>query len=202
VKLLVQIINELLDEVHGSSWFSSLDLRVGFHQILLKPGEEYKIAFQTHLGHFEFRVMAFGLTGALGIFQRAMNTTLQPVLRKCALVFFDDILIYSATFEDHLKHLQQVLELLVDDQWKVKLSKCTFAQNQVTYLGHVINENGVGTNPEKIAVIANWRTPQSVKELRSFLGLAGYYRKFVRHFGIISQPLTNLLKKGVLFIWT
>jgi hypothetical protein len=117
-------------------------------------------------------------------------------------VFFDDILIYSATFEDHLKHLQQVLELLAVDQWKVKLSKCTFAQNQVAYLGHVISENGVATNPKKIPAIANWPIPQSGKELGSFLGLVGCYRKFVRHFGIISQPLTNLLKKGVLFIWT
>jgi hypothetical protein len=95
---------------------------------LLKPGEEFKIAFQTHMGHFEFRVMAFRLTGASGPFQRAMNTTLQPVLRKCALVFFDDILVYNSTFEDHLQHLQQVFELLDVDQWKIKLSKCSFAQ--------------------------------------------------------------------------
>jgi hypothetical protein len=105
-KYLVSIIDELLDELHGASWFSSLDLMLGFPQILLKPGEEYKTAFQTHLGHFDFRVMTFGLTGALGTYERAMNTTLQHVLRKSALVFFDDIFIYSATSEDHLRHLQ------------------------------------------------------------------------------------------------
>jgi hypothetical protein len=126
-KYPMPIINELLDELHGASWFSSLDLRAGFHQILLKPGEEFKTTFQTHLGHFEFRVMAFGLTGALGTFQRAMNTTLQPILRRRALVFFDDILIYSASFEDLVKHLQQVFELLSTNQWKIKLSKCSFA---------------------------------------------------------------------------
>jgi hypothetical protein len=105
-KYLVSIIDELLDELHGASWLSSLDLRAGFHQILLKPGEEYKTTFQTHLGHFDFRVMTFGLTGAPGTYERAMNTTLQHVLRKSALVFFDDIFIYSATSEDHLRHLQ------------------------------------------------------------------------------------------------
>jgi hypothetical protein len=105
-KYPILIIDELLDELHGASWFSNLDLRAGFHEIVLKPKEEFKIAFQTHVGHYEFRVMAFGLTGAPIAFQRALNTTLQPLLRKCTLVFFDDILIYSATYEDHLKHLQ------------------------------------------------------------------------------------------------
>jgi hypothetical protein len=201
-KYPVPILDELLDELHGASWFSSLDLRAGFHQIFLKPGEEYKIAFQTHLGHFEFRVMAFGLTGAPDTFQRAMNTTLQPILRNCALVFFDDILIYSATFDDHLKHLQQVLEPLAADQWKVKLSKCTFAQNQVAYLGHVISKDGVATNLERISAIASWLIPHNAKELISFLGLVGYYSKFVRHIWIISQSLTSLLKKGLLLVWT
>jgi hypothetical protein len=116
-KYPMPIIDKLLDELHGASWFSSLDLRAGFHQILLRPGEEFKTAFQTHLGHFEFRVMTFGLIGAPGTFQRAMNTTLNPVLRRCALVFFDDILVYSASFEDHFKHLQQVFELLAADQY-------------------------------------------------------------------------------------
>jgi hypothetical protein len=101
-----------------------------------------------------------------------------------------------------LKHLQQIFELLVADQCKIKLSKCSFAQNQVSYLGHAISKQGVATNPNKISDIARWPTPQNTKELRSFLGLAGYYRKFVRHFGVISQPLNNLLKKGSLFLWT
>jgi hypothetical protein len=197
-KYPVPIIDELLDELHGACWFSSLDLRAGFHQILLKPGEEFKTTFQTHIGHFEFKVMAFGLTEAPGTFQRAMNTTLAPVLRKCALVFFDDILVYSATLDDHLRHLQQVFELLEVDQWKIKLSKCTFAQNQVSYLGHLISIHGVATNSSKITAIADWPAPKNIKELRSFLGLAGYYRKFVKNFGIICRPLTQLLKKDYL----
>eukprot|EP00267_Zea_mays_P041848 XP_020393779.1 uncharacterized protein LOC103628713 [Zea mays] len=201
-KYPVPVIDELLDELFGASWFSILDLRAGFHQILLKDGEAHKTAFQTHLGHYEFRVMAFGLTGAPGTFQKAMNHTLAPLLRKCALVFFDDILVYSASLAEHISHLEQVFDLLSADAWKVKFSKCKFAQQQVSYLGHVVSSKGVSTDPVKIEAIAHWPEPSCVKELRSFLGLAGYYRKFIRHFGVICQPLTALLKKGVLYIWT
>lgn len=201
-KYPVPIIDELLDELFGAAWFSILDLRAGFHQILLKDGEAHKTAFQTHVGHYEFRVMAFGLTGAPGTFQRAMNHTLAPLLRKCVLVFFDDILIYSATLTDHVRHLQQVFELLDRAQWKVKMSKCSFAQNKVSYLGHVVSSQGVATDPTKVQAVADWPTPTCLKELRSFLGLAGYYRKFIRHFGVICKPLTVLLKKGSLFVWT
>lgn len=201
-KYPVPIIDELLDELFGAAWFTILDLRAGFHQILMKEGDEYKTAFQTHVGHFKFRVMPFGLTGAPGTFQRAMNNTLAPLLRKCALVFFDDILVYSPTMEDHLNHLHQVFQLLDREQWKVKLSKCSFAQRKVAYLGHVVSAEGVATDPLKINAITQWPVPNSVKELRSFLGLAGYYRKFIKHFGVICQPLTALLKKGVLFVWT
>lgn len=168
----------------------------------MKSGEEFKTAFQTHFGQYKFRVMSFGLTGAPSTFQDAMNTTLKPYLRKFVLVFFDDILIYSTTLEEHLVHLRCVFNLLSKDQWKLKLSKCSFAQTEIAYLGHVISANGVGTDPAKLDSIARWPTPASVKELRSFLGLAGYYRRFVRHFGLISKPLTNLLKKSSLFVWT
>jgi hypothetical protein len=154
------------------------------------------------LGHFEFRVMTFGLTGAPGTFQKVMNTTLAPVLRKFVLVCFDDILAYSKTFQEHVQHLHHVFDLLAADQWNIKLSKCSFAQNQVSYLGHVISSQGVATDLAKVAAILVRPMPQNTKELRSFLGLAEYYRKFVIHFRVISQPLTNLLKKGSLFFWT
>jgi hypothetical protein len=120
-----------------------------------------------------------------------MNVTLGPLLRKCVLVFFDDILVYSTTLQEHALHLQHVLTLLKQDQWQVNLSKYSFAQRQIDYLGHVISEKGVSTDPMKIAAITQWPTPQNIKELRSFLGLAGYYRKFVKHFGLISKPLLN-----------
>ena len=198
----IPITDELLDELAHASWFTSLDLRAGFHQIRMKPGEEYKTAFQTHMGMFEFRVMPFGLTGALGTFQAAMNSSLAPFLRKFVLVFFDDILIYSSTLTKHLQHLRMVFEVLLKDEWKIKLSKCSFAQTQISYLGHTISAQGVGTDPKKVQAITEWPTPANAKELRSFLGLAGYYKKFVKHFGIISKPLTELLKKNTIFIWT
>lgn len=201
-KYPVPVFDQLMDELSHACWFSKLDLKAGYHQILLKAGEEYKTAFQTHIGHFEFRVMAFGLTGAPNTFLEAMNSTLKPVLRRCALVFFDDILIYSSTFEDHLLHLAEVLGLLLKDHWKVKLSKCDFAQQQISYLGHIISAQGVSTDPAKIQAIEQWPVPTSAKELRSFLGLAGFYRKFVRNFGMISRPLFNLLKKNSVFVWT
>ena len=146
--------------------------------------------------------MPFGLSGAPATFQKAMNTTLSPLLRKCVLVFFDDILIYSKSYEEHLEHVKLVLQLLARDHWQVKLSKCIFAKRQVSYLGHVISQEGVSTDPSKVQAILRWPIPANVKELRGFLGLAGYYRKFVKHFGVIAKPLTELLKKGAIFMWT
>jgi hypothetical protein len=201
-KYPLPVIDELLDELAGSHWFSKLDLRAGYHQIRLAPGEEYKTAFQTHNGHYEFRVMAFGLTGAPATFQFAMNASLAPVLRKFALVFFDDILIYSQTYEQHLDHVNQVLTILQRDKWQVKLSKCAFAQQKIAYLGHVISAEGVATDTTKIETVKSLPRPANQKEVRGFLGLSGYYRKFIRHYAIISQPLTALLKKGSLFVWT
>jgi len=193
---------DLLDELAHAKWFSVLDLRAGFNQIRLALGEEYKTAFQTHWGQFEYSVMSFGLTDAPNTFQGAMNITLRPLLRKCVIVLFDDILVFSSSLADHLCHLRQVLDLLSQDQWQVKLSKCRFAQQSIAYLGHVISVVGVATDPSKVKSIHKWPVPTNSKQLHSFLGLAGYYRKFVRHFAILARPLTNLLKKGTLFIWT
>lgn len=179
-----------------------MDLRSGYHQIRLAPGEEYKTAFQTHLGHYEFTVVSFGLTGAPNTFQFAMYDTLSPGNRKYVIVFFDDILVFSATFKEHLLHLRSVLQLLAKHQWRVKMSKCAFAQRQVGYLGHIISEAGVYTDPSKITAIETWPTPTNVKEVHSSLGLTGYYRKFIRNYGIICSSLTALLKKGVVFRWS
>jgi hypothetical protein len=191
----VPIIDEFFDELRGASWFSSLDLCSGFHQIPMHPKDCFKTAFQTHNGHYEFRVMSFGLTGAPHSFQKAMNSTLAPLLRKCALVFFDDILVYSSSLQEHVNHLSQVLQLLRQDQWRVKRSKCSFVVREIAYLGYIISSAGVATCPDKVKAVADWHVPSNAKELRSFLGLAGYYRKFVHHLGIISRPLTDLLKR-------
>jgi hypothetical protein len=154
-KYPVPVFDQLVDELAHANWFSTLDLRVGFHQILLQPGEEPKSAFQTHVGQYEFQVMAFGLTGAPGTFQGVMNSTLALGLRKFVVVFFNDILVYSRTFEEHLDHLTQVFRWLAKDQWKIKLSKCKFAQQEIFYLGHIISECGVATDPAKIQAISS-----------------------------------------------
>ena len=201
-KYPVPIIEDLLDELHGAKWFSKLDWRAGYHQIRLAEGDEHKTAFQTHSGHFEFLVMSIGMAGGPATFIEAMQDTLQPLNRVCVLSFFDDILVFSKSLEDHVEHLCQVFELLQRDQWKIKLSKCSFGQQQLSYLGHVVSSEGVATEPSKITAVQNWPTPNDVKEVRRFLGLAGYYRRFVRHFGIIARPLFNLLKKGTPFVCT
>jgi len=152
-KFPIPVFDELVDELAGASWFSTLDLNSGFHQIRMKAGEEFNTAFQTHFGHFEFKVMSFGLCGAPASFQGAMNSMLKPLLRKCVMVFFDDILVYSSSFEDHLAHLRAVFQLLANDQWKVKLSKCTFAQRQIAYLVHIISVEGVSTDSRKVEAV-------------------------------------------------
>ena len=168
----------------------------------MQPGEEHKTAFSTHAGHYEFTVVPFGLSGAPGTFQGALNVTLTPLLRNCIIVFFDDILVYSSSYEEHLQHLQQVLDLLAKDHWVVKLKKCQFAKQEIHYLGHVLSGGGVHTDPAKVTIVQEWPQPANVHELRGFLDLAGFYRKFVRNFAVIAKPLTNLLKKHTLFVWT
>lgn len=198
----VPIIEEILDELAGARWFSKLDLRAGYHQIRLAPGEEHKTAFQTHFGHFAFKVVPFGLAGAPPAFLGAMNTTLHPVLRVCAMVFFDDIVVFSASYSLHLQHLREVFALLRKDKWVVKRSKCEFARRELNYLDHMISKVGVSMNKSKISEVAAWPTPTSVKEVRAFLWLAGYYRHFIHHFGTIARPLTQLLRKNTPFHWT
>lgn len=201
-KYPLPLIEDLLDELHGAQWFTSLDLCSGFYQIRMAKGEEFKTAFQTHHDHFEYNVMPYGVTGGPATFQAVMNIILEPLLRKCVVVFIDDILIYSKSWEDHLKHIQEVLSILQQHKFHVKLTKCSFAKQQLAYLGHIVSIKGVATDPLKIKTVQDWPQPQNVKDVRSFLGMVDYYRRFVPQFGLLSKPLTDLLRKGTIFVWT
>jgi hypothetical protein len=170
----ISVFDQLMDELGLAKWFSILDLHYGYHQIRLQAGEEFKTSFSTHAGHYEFTVVPFGLSGAPGTFQGAMNSTLAPLLRICVVVFFDDILVYSRTYEEHIVHLREVLNLLAKDQWIVKLKKCHFVQQEIHYLGHILSGNDIRTDPDKVAAVSNWLQPTSTRELCGFLGLAGF----------------------------
>lgn len=161
----ILVFDQLVDELGSAAWFSILDLHSRYHQIRLQSGEEFKTTFSTHAGHYEFTVVPFGLSGAPCTFQGAMNSTLAPLLKKCVVVFFDDILIYSRTYEEHIEHLRAMLTLLEKDHWIVKLTKRRFAQQEIHYLGHILSAQGIHTDPDKVVAVSTWPQPTSTKEL-------------------------------------
>ncbi|GJS62819.1 reverse transcriptase domain-containing protein [Tanacetum coccineum] len=189
-------IDDLFDQLQGLRYFSKIDLRSGYHQLRVYEDDIPKTAFRTRYGHFEFTVMPFGLTNAPTIFMDLMNRVCKPYLDKFIIVFINDILIYSKSKEEHEIHLRLVLELLRKEKLYAKFSKCEFWLQEVHFLGHVVNLNGIHVDPSKIEAVKKWKAPTTPSEIRSFLGLAGYYRRFIANFSKIAKPLTSLTQKN------
>ena len=195
-------IAESLDALSGTQYFSSMDLMSGYWQIEMDPESREKTAFVTHAGLFEFNVMPFGLCNAPSCFQRLMECVLRSLNWRIALIYLDDVLVYSRTFSDHLDHLRLVFDRFREAGLKLKPKKCHFGQKSVKFLGHVISKHGVQPDPDKIKAIKEYPVPRKVKDVRAFLGLANYYRKFVKDFAKIAGPLHDLTKKALKFQWT
>ena len=195
-------IDELFDQLQGAKYFTKIDLRSGYHQIRIRAEDVPKTAFRTRLGHFEFLVMPFGLTNAPATFMTQMDSTFRPNLGKFVVVFLDDILVYSRSEEEHWEHLRKVFDLLRAHKLFAKESKCEFFKTEVHYLGHIIPNEGIMMDPSKVEAIIQWPHPKNLEELQIFLGLAGFYRKFIRDYAKIAVPMTNQLKaKGRNFSW-
>jgi hypothetical protein len=182
--------------------FFKIDLRSGYHQIKIRDEDIPKTAFSMRYGLYEYLVMSFGLTNAPAHFMYLMNFVFMPELDKFVVVFIDDILVYSKSTEEHEEHLQVVLQRLWDHQLYAKFSKCELWINEVPFLGHVISSEGISVDPSKVRDVLDWEPPKYVHQVRSFLGLAGYYRKFIPKFSKISKPITELLKKGTKYVWS
>ena len=194
-------IDDLLDQLKGACVFSKIDLRSGYHQIRIKSSDVSKTAFRTRYGHYEFLVMPFGVSNAPAVFMDYMNRIFQPYLDQFVIIFIDDILIYSKNPQEHAQHLRIVLDILREKQLFAKFSKCEFWLSEVKFLGHVISQGGVAVDQSKVEAVQNWARPKNVSEVRSFLGLAGYYRRFIMKFSQIALPLTRLTRKEVPFVW-
>ena len=208
-------IDDLFDKLHGAQYFTSLDAASGFHQILLKPNNRPKTAFRTPFGHYQFKVLPFGLTNAPATFQTVMNRLFDQahfdahgtahageMLSDYVLVFVDDILIFSKSAEDHQRHLRTVFELLRKEKLQIKPSKCVWGQTELPYLGFIVGREGIKPDPKKVEAVTTWPTPTSVKDIQQFLGLTNFFRKFILGYANLAAPLTELTKKKVTWKWS
>jgi hypothetical protein len=186
-------INVIFDQLAGDKVFSKIDLRSSYHQIKIRASDIPKTAFSTKYGLYKFLVMSFGLTNAPTYFMYLMNSVFMNELDKFVVVFIDAILIYCKSEAEHAKHLRIVLQRLRDHKLYAKFSKCEFLLNSVKFLGHTISKDGISVDPSKVQEVMDWKPPKSVHQIRSFLGLAGYYRRFIPDFSRIAKPMTELL---------
>jgi hypothetical protein len=195
-------IEDLFDQLRGASVFSKIDMWSGYHQLRIRPTDIPKTAFITKYGLYEFMVMSFGLTNVPAYFMYLMNNVFMDYLDKFVVVFIDVILVYSQNEQEHEEHLRKVLQRLRDCQLYAKLSKCEFWISKVLFLGHIINRDGLAVDPKKVAAIMDWKAPKDVQGIKSFIGMASYYRRFIEGFSKIARPMTALLAKKVEFKWT
>jgi hypothetical protein len=193
-------IDVLFEQLRGAHVFCKIDLNSGYHQLRIHEEDIERTTFSTRYGHFDYIAMSFGLTNAPAPIIQVMNKMLHEFLDDFVVVFLDDILIYSKTEEEHERHLRLVLDALRKNKFYGKLKKCAFWLSEVAFLGHVINQHDIAVDPKNVVAVVDWKRPNSVSEIRSFLGLAGYYRRFVPNFSSITKPLTKLLEKGVPFV--
>jgi transposase InsO family protein len=196
------LISETFDQLGKAKYFTKLDMRGAYNLLRIAKGDEWKTAFRCRYGHFEYQVMPFGLMNAPGTFQAFVNDVLRDYLDDFVVVYLDDILIYSDTLEEHTEHVKRVLKKLEAAGISLKLEKCAFDQQKVSFLGFIISTDGISMDPEKVAAIQEWTTPKSVFDIQVFLGLANFYRRFVKNYSKIATPLTALLKKNTKFIWS
>ena len=194
-------LDDLLDQIGKATIFSKLDLKSGYHQIRIRPGDEWKTAFKTREGLFEWLVMPFGLSNAPSTFMRVMNQALRPFIGKFVVVYFDDILIFSSFLDEHCEHLREVLGVLRQDKLFAAKHKCLFGVREVLFLGYVVSDMGIAVDTSKIDVVRSWPIPKTLTEVKSFHGLASFYRRFVHHFSTIMAPITDWMKEGK-FVWT
>jgi hypothetical protein len=189
-------IDDLFDQLKGACVLLKIDLRSGYHQLKIRASDIPKIAFITRYGLYEYTVMSFGLTNAPAYIMYLMNKVFMKYLDKIVVVFIDDNLLFSKNEEEHDKHIRLILQKLRENQLYGKLNKCEFRLKEVLFLGHIISEGGISVDPNKVKDVLSWNTPQKISDIRSFIGLAGYYRIFIEGFNKISKPMTELLPKG------
>lgn len=196
-------MDDMMDCLSGAAYFSKLDLKSGYHQIRIRERDEWKTTFKTNEGLYEWLIMPFGLSNAPSTFMRLMNEVLKEFIGKFVIVYLDDILVFSQTREEHLRHLKYVLERLQQEKLLINMKKCSFMKSELVYLGFVISKDGLKMDPKKVEAIVNWHSPKNIFEVRSFHGLASFYRKFIKNFSGICAPIIDTIKKDRKpFVWT